>query len=179
MNLLAQPHAKILNKLILIVALALAACAHTLLTNAPSAQLTFQNGQQATVRLDAGDPALQKAFLQWAGQGVYAQAPVYRQLPGIFVLAGKPRLAGHAFVSGQSPTPLLKNAKPEEASTGQIGLVTHADGTVGPEIILIYGHALRTCCQAPANILIGTITSGESSLHTVLRGDNLVNITAK
>jgi hypothetical protein len=134
------------------------------------AQLTFQNGQTATLKLD-GDPALRAAFLKFAAAGAYTETPVYRQLPGIFILTGKPRLAGQGFVTGQ-PMPQGKS----EARFGQVGLVTHADGTVGPELVLIYGPSVTTCCEAPANLRLGTITEGKWSLRHVQRGDNLTSI---
>lgn len=144
----------------------------------PTASLTFQNGETVTIQLAGRDPALEKAFQKWVKQGVYTQAPVYRQLPGIFVLTGKPRLAGNGFVSGPTPTtnPEKPNKAPPETKTGQVGLVKHADGTYGPELILMYGKAIVSCCEAPANIAIGTITKGRNNLHRVQRGDNLEHI---
>ncbi|RYD48359.1 MAG: hypothetical protein EOP85_03700 [Verrucomicrobiaceae bacterium] len=143
------------------------------------ADATFQFGQNLTIKLDpaTGNSGLQQAFAGWVEQGVYTNTPVYRQLPGVFVLTGKPRLAGGTFIEGSSPT----RTKPDqrefpEASVGQVGLVTHADGTVGPELIFIYGYSVTACCEAPQNVRIGKIVKGRSSLKSVQRGDNLQSI---
>lgn len=142
-----------------------------------TAQASFQFGQTANVLLDAsGNTGLQQAFQQWVRQGVYTQTPVYRQLPGVFVLTGKPRLAGQGFVMGTQATLEPKQKKFPEAKAGEAGLIIHADGTVGPELILIYGHSVTSCCEAPQNIRIGKITSGKSALKSVQRGDNLQSI---
>ncbi|PZP38477.1 MAG: hypothetical protein DI585_07280 [Pseudomonas fluorescens] len=134
-------------------------------------ELTFQNGQTAIVKLNDTNPEIRNAFLNWVDQGVYAQTPVYRQFPGVFLLAGKPRLKGEGYISGPG-TPL----KPKHPHYGQIGLVIHADGTVGPELLMVYGVGLTSCCEAPQSIVIGRITSGKGDLGTVQRGDNLQTI---
>lgn len=158
--------------------LILGGCASQPAHKRPVATFTFQNGESVTVKLMGKDPALEAAFMGWAAQGAYTQTLVYRQLPGIFVLTGKPRLAGNGFMAGQSPTPNPEkpDKKPAPTKIGQIGLVMHPDGTVGPEIILMYGYKVVTCCEEPANIAIGTITGGRKSLGTVQRGDNLQSI---
>lgn len=176
MNIFPWPKTRI--SLLLAGILTLSACAGMPLQRPPEAHLSFQSGQQVTVDVTAQDPALKAAFLKWARRGVYSQTPVYRQLPGIFVLTGKPRLAGNGYLPGQAPTMNLEDpkTKPAEAKNGDIGLVIHADGTVGPEIILVYGYGIVACCEAPANIRIGKITSGKSALGSVQRGDNLTGI---
>ncbi len=175
---------KLTPKALILAALALSACTPAIPRSTytpPSykAEATFQFGQGVTIKLDesTGNTGLQKAFRGWVEQGVYTNTPVYRQLPGVFVLTGKPRLAGQGYVMGGEPSKTKPDqTKFPEAGAGQIGLVTHADGTVGPELILIYGHSLTTCCDAPQNIRIGKITSGKSSLKSVQRGDNLQSI---
>lgn len=172
---------KHLNTLILATTLILSACA----THKPApvplgptiAQLTFQNGQTATIKLDGKHPELETAFQQWAANGTYTQTPVYRQLPGIFILTGKPRLASQSFQPGAIPTPLPDNKKPAATGVRGVGLVVHQDGSVGPELILHYGPAILNCCDFPANIRIGTIQTSTSNLATIQRGDNLQSLT--
>ena len=171
---------KIFKILTLGAMLALAACASQPDPNhiprpAPPkvATLTFQNGQTATIKLNGKHPALENAFRQWVAQGTYTEIPVYRQLPGIFILTGKPRLAGQGFITGEIPA---SESSLKSVGYGQIGLVTHMDGTVGPEIILMYGQGVVNCCDEPANISIGRITDGKWSLRNVQRGDNLTGI---
>lgn len=142
----------------------------------PAAALYFQFNQQVKLQLLDEDPALLGAFTKWVNSGVYSQTPVYRQLPGIFIIAGKPRLKGEPFVRGTLATPLPKNKKPKEASKGYAGLVIHADGTVGPELVLTYGRCFRAYCEGPANIRIAKITDNSGALGTVQRGDNLISI---
>lgn len=142
----------------------------------PNLVMQFQNGQSITVELFNRNQAVQNTFLAWVGQGVYTNTPVYRQLPGIFILTGKPRLAGRGFMPGPA---MVQLEKQPSAKTGQMGLVVHADGTVGPEIYLQYGYTLRECCTAPATIPIGKINNmatGKKTLASIERGDNLINI---
>jgi hypothetical protein len=167
----------------LIFATALTACAHVSTGTKqpakappPLAELSFQFNQQVTLELLNEDPALTEAFLKWAKDGVYANTPVYRQLPGIFVLTGKPRLKGTAFIAGTNPTPDPKGKPARDATMGYAGLVIHADGTVGPEIVLTYGRCFRAYCEGPANIRFAKIGDGQGSLGAVQRGDNLMNI---
>lgn len=149
----------------------------------PEAEMVFQEGQKVRVKMLGQNAELENAFMSWVVQGVYTQAPVYRQLPGVFVLAGKPRLKGEGFVMGTGLTPVMNKqgqmVTPEvkDARMGQIGLVVHADGTVGPEVILVYGACLRTCGEAPANLRIGTIEQGMLGLRDVLRGDNVAGVS--
>jgi hypothetical protein len=168
---------------LLAAALLLTACAENPLVIAPTkavpgptVTITFQNGQTADVLLSGRNPALEYQFLQWAKQGVYNQAPVYRQLPGIFLLAGKPRLSGFAFIDGRYTENLGQQKGTRHM---QAGLVTHADGTVGPELILQYGWGVRSCCEAPANVTIGRIMEGRRSLPAVQRGDYITGIAIK
>ncbi len=148
----------------------------------PFVEMVFQEGQKVRVQLLGQDAALENAFMSWVEQGVYTNAPVYRQLPGVFVLAGKPRLKGEGFVIGTAPAPQFDEKgqsvapKVEEATTGYMGLVVHADGTVGPEMILVYGKAVGACCEAPKNIRIGAIRMGRLILNDVKRGDNLLGV---
>ena len=159
-------------------ALILASCTASAPSGPPTlAQATFQNGQVVQIKLDPNlDPALKTAFENWVAQGVYTNSPVYRKLPGIFLLTGKPRLAGYGFQSGVIPTPNPKGKTPPSTTSSNIGLVVHADGTVGPELILQYGIGVVSCCEAPQNIRIGILTKGALKLHQVERGDNLQNI---
>lgn len=172
---------KLARATILCTALTLAACSSLPLTEKKvTANLEFQFGQHAEIQLDNDlDPALKDAFLKWVNDGVYTQTPVYRQLPGIFILTGKPRLAGQGFVAGQVPLPEAWREGNGDVGTGDVGLVTHADGTVGPELILKYGPGLITCCEAPQNLRIGTISKGSFKLRSVQRGDNLISVGLK
>lgn len=148
----------------------------------PFVEMVFEEGQKVRVQMLGQDAALENAFMSWVEQGVYTKAPVYRQLPGVFVLAGKPRLKGEGFVMGTAPAPQVNEKgepvtpKMEEASAGYVGLVAHADGTVGPEMILVYGRALGACCEAPRNVRIGVIREGRLILRDVKRGDNLLGV---
>lgn len=145
-------------------------------TTGPEVEITFQNGQHASIMLGKNQPALKKQFLGWVQQGVYRNAPVYRQVPGDFLLTGKPRLAGWGFIKGL----YVENvAKQHSAHYGQVGLVVHADGTVGPELIIKYGFSVQSCCLDPANVEIGKITSGSASLAKVPLGDNTLGIAIR
>lgn len=179
---------KLPQALFLSFALLLAACGSSL-TDAPAAlrapfskdtplprpqmQVAFQQGQTVTIKLAGKNGPLENQFVEWVREGVYSNAFVYRQLPGVFILAGKPRLQGLPFVDGREVENLKKQP---QTHYGSVGLIVHADGTVGPEMILYYGWSVRECCQTPANVRIGTITSGQSLLAKVQRGDVLTNI---
>ncbi len=148
----------------------------------PFVEMVFQEGQKVRVQMLGQDAELENAFMSWVEQGIYTHAPVYRQLPGVFVLAGKPRLKGEGFVMGTAPAPQV-DAKGQpvapkmyDSSVGHVGLVVHADGTVGPEMILVYGKAVGACCEAPKNVRIGAIRSGRLILESVKRGDNLLGV---
>ncbi|TKW60464.1 MAG: hypothetical protein DI628_06055 [Blastochloris viridis] len=173
------------------VALVLAACSgngYTYKAHAkpalpkPFVEMVFQEGQKVRVQMLGQDAELENAFMSWVEQGVYTNAPVYRQLPGVFVLAGKPRLKGEGFVMGTAPAPQVDAKgqpmapKVHEAGVGHLGLVVHADGTVGPEMILIYGKSVGACCEAPKNVRIGAIREGRLILESVKRGDNLLGV---
>lgn len=167
-----------MRNLFLSLALVLAACSSSLTAQQPplprpQMQASFQQGQTITIKLAGKNGPLENQFAEWVREGVYTNAYVYRQLPGVFILAGKPRLQGMPFVDGGS---VQDPKKQSSTHYGNIGLVTHADGSIGPEIILYYGWSVRECCQTPANVTIGTITSGQSSLGKVQRGDLLTNI---
>jgi len=168
---------------LVLVALLLGSCAaRQPMVDLPVVELDFEGGQRVQVRLLGMDAGLENAFMGWVEEGVYTEAPVYRQLPGVFILAGKPRLKGEGFVPGTILTPEV-NRKGEivvrerpEARAGYVGLVVHADGTIGPELIAIYGRDPRGCCEAPANVRIGVITGGRHALREVMRGDDLVKV---
>lgn len=177
------------HKLLLLAALVLAACSsqQQLPRSTPKpppqpaykADAIFQFGQGVTIKLDpsTGNSGLQESFKEWVQQGVYTNTPVYRQLPGVFILAGKPRLGGQGFVEGGEPSRTKPNQREfKEASFNHVGLVVHADGTVGPELVFIYGVSVTNCCEAPQNVRIGKIVKGRSSLKSVQRGDNLQGI---
>ena len=139
----------------------------------PMLVFTFQNGQQAQVLLGKKHEHLKEHLLAWIQQGVYRNSPVYRQVPGDFLLTGKPRMAGWGFVKGM----YLENlAKQPSARYGQVGLIVHADGTVGPELIIKYGFSAQNCCLDPANVQIGKIITGKAALGKVKLGDNLLGI---
>lgn len=148
----------------------------------PVAEMVFQGGQKLHVRMAGEHAELEGAFMSWVAQGVYTEAPVYRQVPGVFVLAGKPRLKGEGFVMGTAPAPQVDAKgqpvapKLREPGVGELGLVKHADGTFGPEVIIVYGLDPRACCEAPQAVRIGTIEEGRRGLREVLRGDNVLGV---
>lgn len=142
----------------------------------------FQGGQTATINLDkkGADYRLNSAVATWAKQGYYNGQFVYRQVPGYFLLAGKARLNGHVPEQGISYVGLQADgtmAELPEAHMGQVGAVVHANGTVGPELMLQYGWSLADEGTEPQNIRIGTLEEGKGNLKSVQRGDKIWRIT--
>lgn len=138
-------------------------------TRAPlrqQATVMFERGQSVTFTYDENTP-LTPYVRQWVLSGVYNGASVYKQVPGVLVMVGKGRLDGRAFVPGPGkPEPRPVSAD----STHAVGLVVHADGSVGPELSIRYGRGVWGCCDAPQTVFIGYVQS-ESHLADVQRGD--------
>lgn len=138
----------------------------------------FQNGQTAVVNLDEKQAhyGLSQFVAGLAGQGYYNGQFVYRQVPGYFVLAGKSRLTAQTALPGLYGPAGITPTLPE-AQSGQVGAVVHADGAVGPELILQYGWSVADEDTEPQNIRIGTLKMVHGSLKSVQRGDKIWRIT--
>ncbi|MBI1309001.1 MAG: hypothetical protein GC129_03955 [Proteobacteria bacterium] len=169
----------LLSTLALAVALALAACNGMApeVFNQPTTLpgevvLEMENGQTATLRITSQNPALTGFIKAMVGRGYYNDQYFYDQTPGSFVLVGKARLSGRPTVAGPYIKIDAKN-QPDSAGTGEVGMVVHVDGTVGPELILRYGFMLRDRDLQPQNIAVGRITSGKSALGALHKGDKL------
>ncbi len=168
-----------LKKLSLLALIALSGCASLPFSGSSAGQkytLEFQGGQTAEINITSNHPGIQTAIKAWIEQGLYNQAPVYRQVPQQFLLVGKPRLTGQPYFSGPA---LTSETKIGTQNIGNVGLVVHADGTLGPELMLHYGIRALSCCQNLQAVTIGTITRGSRNLATVKRGDTLLSTTSQ
>lgn len=164
------------------MAVGLGACA----TKAPKPvfgklEVEFQGGQTALINLDekTADYALNGAIAQLAAQGYYNGNIVYRQVPGYFVLLGKARLSGQPTLPGVYGVGLGANGKVRqlpEAGEWQVGAVVHANGEVGPELLLQYGWSVVDAATELKNVRIGTLQAVEGKLLNVRRGDKVVAI---
>jgi hypothetical protein len=164
------------------LALGFSGCGYTYIgkpqaNHVPTLHLTFQGGQSAEVSVIPNSP-FKDALMGWADAGVYNGTPVYRNMPGVFLLTGKPRLAGNNFVQGV-PMPTPAHDVSNLPGRAEAGLVVHADGTVGPELIVRYGTCILSACERPQAVRFGYVTRTTGNLKDILRGDRLESVTVE
>ena len=180
------PMHKLSHRVLLAVVLMLAACSGMKMSDftpanpfaesgsGPTITMKLENGQTVTLILTTRVDELAQFTRVMIERGYYDDQYIYRDVPGDFVLTGKARLSGRPTLAG----PYIKDAdKMDAVTTGQVGLLIHQDGTVGPEFILRYGRMIRDRETQPANVAVGYIKSGKDVLEAAQKGDKVFRTT--
>lgn len=142
----------------------------------PEVTMQLENGAQVKFVVTTTNTQLAQFVRVMTERGYYDDQYIYRDVPGAFVLTGKARLSNRPTVAGPY-VPKETLDKLGDVGTGEVGLVTHVDGTVGPEFILRYGMMIRDQETQPANVKIGVITAGKEALEAAEKGDKVTKVT--
>ncbi|NBX86079.1 MAG: hypothetical protein EBQ80_02390 [Proteobacteria bacterium] len=110
--------------------------------------------------------------------GYYRGQYIYRQVPGVCMATGIATLSGWRNARAmQLPMQQSKGGfKPIKTTTtgpGTVGLLRHANGTIGPELVIHYGINPLEKCPLPAT-RIGKITQGRDALRQTKKGDKIL-----
>lgn len=142
----------------------------------PEVTLTLENGAQVKFVITSKNAQLAEFTRILIERGYYNDQYIYRDVPGAFVLTGKARLSNRPTMAGPY-VPKDEIEKLGDVGTGEVGLLVHVDGTVGPEFILRYGMMLRDQETQPQNVLIGKLTEGQDALEAAQKGDKVARVS--